>query len=163
MPVLNGAGSWVSARLRPTQVAFHARRHRRIADGAHEGAGGRDSPAAQDNCELELNLRFKLSERLIRQTPEPLTVPANGNQAWSMDFMHDQLADGRSIRVFNVIDDFNREAPGIEVDFLLPSERVIRTLKQIIGWRGKPLSHSVRSPPKRWLTMAAWRSTSGNR
>jgi hypothetical protein len=39
-----------------------------------------------------------------------------------MDFMPDQLADGRSIRVFNVIDDFNREALGIEVDFSLPSE-----------------------------------------
>lgn len=46
-----------------------------------------------------------------------------------MDFMHDQLADGRSIRVLNVIDDFTREALGIEVDFSLPSERVIRALK----------------------------------
>ncbi|WP_142051284.1 IS3 family transposase [Achromobacter sp. SLBN-14] len=90
--------------------------------------------------ELELNLRIKPRKRLVRQTPEPLTVPTNVNQVWSMDFMHDQLADGRSIRVFNVIDDFNREALGIEVDFSLPSERVIRTLKQIIGWRGKPLA-----------------------
>lgn len=57
-----------------------------------------------------------------------------------MDFMHDQLADGRSIRMFSVIDNFNREALGIEVDFSLPSERVIRTLKQIIGWRGKSLA-----------------------
>ena len=55
-----------------------------------------------------------------------------------MDFMHDQLEDGRSIRLLNVIDDFNREALGIEVDFSLPSERVIRALKQIIAWRGKP-------------------------
>lgn len=47
--------------------------------------------------------------------------------------MHDQLADGRSICVLNVIDDFNLEALGIEVDFSLPAERVIRTLKQIIG------------------------------
>jgi len=52
--------------------------------------------------------------------------------------MHDQLADGRSIRVLNVIDDFNREALGIEIDFSLPSERVIRTLRQIIDWRGRP-------------------------
>jgi putative transposase len=37
-----------------------------------------------------------------------------------------------------VIDDFNREAFGIEVDFSLPSERVIRSLDQIIVWRGKP-------------------------
>ena len=88
--------------------------------------------------ELELNLRIKPRKRLVRQAPESLTVPSQVNQVWSMDFMHDQLADGRSIRVLNVIDDFNREALGIEVDFSLPSERVIRTLKQIIGWRGKP-------------------------
>jgi len=90
--------------------------------------------------ELELNLRIKPRKRLVRQAPEPLTVPTATNHVWSMDFMHDQLADGRSIRLFNVIDDFNREALGIEIDFSLPSERVIRSLKQIIAWRGKPLA-----------------------
>ena len=49
-----------------------------------------------------------------------------------MDFMHDQLSDGRTFRVLNVIDDYNREALGMEIDFSLPSERVIRALKQII-------------------------------
>lgn len=57
-----------------------------------------------------------------------------------MDFMHDQLSDGRTFRLFNVIDDFNREGLGIEVDFSLPSERVIRSLEQIMAWRGKPLT-----------------------
>jgi len=52
--------------------------------------------------------------------------------------MHDQLQDGRTFRLLNVIDDFNREALGIEVDFSLLSERVIRELKQIISWQGKP-------------------------
>jgi putative transposase len=52
-----------------------------------------------------------------------------------MDFIHYQLEDGRTSRLFNVIDDFNREALGIEVDFSLPSERVIRSLEQIIEWR----------------------------
>ena len=36
-----------------------------------------------------------------------------------------------------MIDDFNREGPGIEVDFSLPSERMIRSLDRIIEWRGK--------------------------
>ena len=58
------------------------------------------------------------------------------NQIWSMDFMHDQLQDGRCIRLLNVIDDFNREGLGMEIDFSLPAERVIRTLEQIIAWRG---------------------------
>ena len=55
-----------------------------------------------------------------------------------MDFMHDQLKNGRSVRLFNVIDDFNREGLGMEIDFSLPSERVIRALDQIIEWRGCP-------------------------
>ena len=88
--------------------------------------------------ELELNLRIKPKKRLIREVPESLNVPEGINQIWSMDFMHDQLQNGRSFRLFNVIDDFNREALGIEVDFSLPSERVIRALNQISEWRGKP-------------------------
>ncbi|MDR6396599.1 transposase InsO family protein [Herbaspirillum seropedicae] len=84
-----------------------------------------------------MNLRIKPRKRLVREVPKPLAVPSGCNQTWSMDFMHDQLADGRSIRLFSVIDDFNREALGIEVDLSLPSERVIRSLKQIIEWRGK--------------------------
>jgi len=55
-----------------------------------------------------------------------------------MDFMHDQQADGRSFRLFDVLDDFNREGLGIDVDPSLPSARVIRSLEQIIQWRGKP-------------------------
>ena len=82
--------------------------------------------------ELELNLRIKPRKRLVRDKPEVLAVPQAINQVWSMDFMHDSLEDGRNIRLFNVIDDFNREALGIEVDFSLPSERVIRSLMQII-------------------------------
>jgi putative transposase len=88
--------------------------------------------------ELELNLRIKPKKRMIRIKPEPLAVPEVLNQTWSMDFMHDQLQDGRGYRLFNVIDDFNREALAIDADFSLPAERVIRSLEQIIEWRGKP-------------------------
>ncbi len=88
--------------------------------------------------ELELNMRIKPKKRLIREKPETLAIPASINQCWSMDFMHDQLSDGRCFRLFNVLDDFNREGLAIEVDFSLPAERVVRALDQIIEWRGKP-------------------------
>ncbi len=52
--------------------------------------------------------------------------------------MHDHLNDGRQYRLFNVLDDHNREGLGIEVDLSLPSDRVIRSLEQIIEWRGRP-------------------------
>ena len=89
-------------------------------------------------CELELNLRIKPKKRLIREKPVPLAVPESINESWSMDFMHDQLEDGRTYRLFNVIDDFNREGLVIDVDFSLPAERVRRSLNQLIEWRGKP-------------------------
>ena len=88
--------------------------------------------------ELELNLRIKPRKRLKRDYPGELDVPKAKNQVWSMDFMSDQLHDGRYFRTFNVMDDYNREGLGIEVDLSLPSARVVRALEQIIEWRGKP-------------------------
>lgn len=76
-------------------------------------------------------------DRIDGAEPEPLTVPDKPNETWSMDFMADQLADGRSIRTLNVLDDFNRKGLCIEVDFSLPAERVVRNLNQIIEWRGQ--------------------------
>jgi len=90
--------------------------------------------------ELELNLRIKPRRRIHRDKPDALSEPAAINQVWSMDFMSDSLNDGRKFRTFNVLDDYNREGLGIEVDFSLPSDRVFRSLEQIIEWRGRPLA-----------------------
>lgn len=99
-------------------------------------------------CDLELNLRIKPRKRLKRDKPEALAVPEAPNVSWSMDFMADQLGDGRAFRLLNVLDDFNREGLGIEVDFSLPTERVIRSLDRIIEWRGKPGSIRVDNGPE---------------
>jgi putative transposase len=112
--------------------------------------------------ELELNLRIKPRKRLNREKPEPLAVPESINEVWSMDFMHDQLSDGRCFRLLNVIDDYNREALGIEVDFSLPSERVIRALKQIIEWRGRPNSIRCDNGPENIsAAIQTWAEQSG--
>ena len=65
-----------------------------------------------------------------------------------MGFMMDQLADGRSIRTLNVLDDFNREGLCIDVDFSLPAARVVRSLNQIIQSRGKPNTIRVDNGPE---------------
>jgi len=107
--------------------------------------------------ELELNLRIKPKKRLYREKPEALSVPTSINQTWSMDFMHDQLGCGRSFRAFNVIDDYNRQGLGIEIDFSLPADRVIRALNRIIEWRGKPAAiRSDNGPEYISHQLAAW-------
>lgn len=98
--------------------------------------------------ELELNLRIKPRRRIKRNKPEALSVPTTVNQVWSMDFMSDSLLDSRSFRTFNVIDDYNREALCIDVDLSLPSARVIRSLEQVIEWRGKPAAIRLDNGPE---------------
>ena len=62
--------------------------------------------------------------------------------------MADRLEDSRAFRLLNVVDDFNREGLGIEVDFSLPAARVIRSLNRIIEWRGKPDTIRVDNGPE---------------
>jgi putative transposase len=123
---------------------------------------GTTSACTGSTSELELNLRIKPRKRLVREKPEPLAVPEAINQCWSMDFMHDQLSDGRSFRLLNVIDDSNREGVGVEVDLSLPAERVIRALSQIIEWRGKPAMIRCDNGPE-YISgaMAAWAQKQG--
>jgi putative transposase len=46
-----------------------------------------------------------------RREMAQLMIPDCINAVWSVDFMHDQLADGRAFRLLNVIDDFTRVRP----------------------------------------------------
>jgi putative transposase len=60
------------------------------------------------------------------------------NQEWALDFVHDAVASGRSIRVLNVIDAFTRESLAMEVDTSFAGLRVTRVLDRIIAERGLP-------------------------
>lgn len=60
------------------------------------------------------------------------------NQEWSLDFVHDVLANGRRIRMLTVVDDFTRESVKIAVDTSLNGRRVCEELEQVIEARGKP-------------------------
>jgi putative transposase len=69
------------------------------------------------------------------QKPAPAERP---NQRWSLDFVSDQLANGRRFRLLTVVDDFTRECLAIEVDTSLSGQRVARVLDQIGQRRGLP-------------------------
>lgn len=60
------------------------------------------------------------------------------NEIWSLDFMSDRLADGRKIRLLNIVDEFTRESLSIVVDTSLSGLRVARELDHIIREKGKP-------------------------
>jgi len=112
-------------------------------------------------CGLKLNKRRKGKRRLPTRNP-PLTVTQTINECWSADFTSDALWDGRSFRTFNVVDDFNREALAIEVDFSLTAERVVRELDQIAASRCYPLKLRLENGPEFIaLALAEWAEQHG--
>ena len=70
----------------------------------------------------------------------PLPRPSGRTERWSMDFVSDALADGRSFRCFTLVDDFTRECPVIDVARSLPAWRVIHALERVATERGLPKS-----------------------
>ena len=76
--------------------------------------------------------------------------------------MSDTLIDGRRFRTFNIADDYNREALGIEIDFSLPAVRVIRVLERIASQCGYPEKMRLDNGPEFIsVALADWAETHG--
>ncbi|WP_257378178.1 DDE-type integrase/transposase/recombinase [Snodgrassella communis] len=67
---------------------------------------------------------------------------------WSMDFMRDNSRNQCRFRIFNVIDDFNREALGMDIAVSLPAGRVTRYLDNLTEYHGYPLTIRVVNGPE---------------
>jgi putative transposase len=95
-----------------------------------------------------LAVRRRKRRKLRASRPLPPVTLTRPNERWSMDFVHDYLADGRRLRTLNIIDAFTRECLAIEVDTSLPSARVIRVLDRLVWEHGLPESLRVDNGPE---------------
>jgi putative transposase len=85
-----------------------------------------------------LTVRKRRARRRAVGTRAPIVVEAKPNARWSLDFVHDQLANGRRFRVLNIVDDVTRECLAAIPDTSISGRRVARELTALIAWRGKP-------------------------
>jgi transposase InsO family protein len=85
-----------------------------------------------------LTVRKRKARRRAIGTRTPILVEAKVNARWSLDFVHDQLAQGRRFRILNIVDDVTRECLAAIPDTSISGKRVARELTTLIGVRGKP-------------------------
>lgn len=86
----------------------------------------------------KLTLRKRGGRKRAIGTRAPMLIPTAANVRWSLDFVSDQLTDGRRFRVLTVVDDCTRECLTLVADTSLSGLRVARELDRIIERRGKP-------------------------
>jgi putative transposase len=86
--------------------------------------------------EEELIVRTKQRRKMARRRPVASGVAARPNQCWSMDFVSDKLADGRSIRILTVVDQFTRECVALEADRSMTGMKVAQALEHARHERG---------------------------
>ena len=83
----------------------------------------------KNGLELRTKKRKKLCPRCVPMTPQRV------NECWSMDFVHDELSDGRRFRILNIIDNFSRECVGQVVAISITGKRVADYLSELIDKR----------------------------
>jgi putative transposase len=82
--------------------------------------------------EMDLRLHNKVPKHRVKaKLRADRTEPTHSNHLWAMDFVHDQLATGRKIRVLMVVDTFSRFSPSVDVRFNYRGEDVVQTLERI--------------------------------
>ncbi len=87
-----------------------------------------------------LQVRRRRRRKRAARPRRAIETPSASNKRWSMDFVHDQLASGRRLRCFTVIDDFTRESVVIEVEHSITGERVAEVLDRVGRERDLPRS-----------------------
>jgi putative transposase len=88
--------------------------------------------------EERLTVRRRGGRKRAVGTRRPIETPLKVNQRWSLDFVSDQMTDGRRFRVLTVIDNCTRECLALVADTSLSGLRVARELDAIIAQRGRP-------------------------
>jgi putative transposase len=88
--------------------------------------------------EERLTVRRRGGRKRAIGTRRPIETPLLPNQRWSLDFVSDQMTDGRRFRILTVVDNCTRECLALVADTSLSGRRVARELDDIIAWRGRP-------------------------
>lgn len=89
--------------------------------------------------ELGLQLRNKHPKRRVKaKLREDRQEAAGPNDVWAMDFVHDQLATGKKLRILTIVDTHSQFSPAVDPRFTYRGEDVVQTLERVCACTGCP-------------------------
>ena len=133
---------WLALRMRMREIArarvrYGYRKIRVLLNREGWGVGKSRMQRLYREEGLGLKQRPKRRRRAAEHRREGVR-PTRPKQIWSLDFMADQLMDGRRFRVLTIVEVFTRESLAVEVGPRLKGTHVVEGLNQIRARRGAP-------------------------
>lgn len=97
--------------------------------------------------DLQMRLKPPRRQVSIKTRKEPVTARRK-NECWSMDFVTDELFDGRRIRILTIVDNFTRESLCSRANFRFKGVDVAKALEEVVQVHGVPESIKVDNGPE---------------
>lgn len=121
-----------------------AQRHRRYAAGMiylklrQSGGIVNHKRVERLYAQAELQIRRRKRKKVPVSQRQPLERPTAANDVWSMDFVFDRVASGRSLKILGIVDDGTHEAVAVHPEHAIGGDHLVRVLERICAARGYP-------------------------
>ncbi len=121
-----------------------AQRHRRYGAGMiylklRQAGETMNHKRVEQLCSLEkLQIRRRRRKKIPVSERQPLPRPGAANEVWSMDFVFDRIATGRSLKALVIVDDATHEAIAVLAEHSIGGERLTRMMDEVCSRRGQP-------------------------
>ena len=132
-----------NVRLRE-QIVTLAQRHRRYGSGMiylklrQAGELVNHQRVERLYALQQLQIKRRRRKKVPVSDRQPLERPLAANEVWSMDFVFDRIASGRSLKILGIVDDGTHEAVAVHPEHAIGGEHLVRVLERICASRGYP-------------------------
>jgi putative transposase len=110
----------------------------------------------------KLQVKRRRRKKIPLAERQPLVRPGSANEVWSMDFMFDRIASGRTIKCLVVVDDATHESVAVVAEHSMGGNQLVRALDQICSLRGRPaVIRSDNGPEFSGKVMLNWAHRNG--
>ena len=105
----------------------------------------------------KLHIRRRRRKKIPEADRQPLIRPGQANEIWSMDFVFDRIASGRTLKCLTIVDDGTHESVAVVPEHTIGGDHLTRLLDSVCSQRGRPrMIRSDNGPEFTGKAMLTW-------